>query len=158
MLSCASEQTHAASTSELATDHTASGGFVSIDPSGPPTTEAQLHVELVDRRRELLTRCEALLDDLEQRRRALGSVPAQLLTGVVAGAAASMAGNSAMAAAGTPVPAQLPTPRGVDVSQNVRLGVRIGDLRSGIHTLTVANTNTEIFDAIDQLTPRCRDR
>ncbi len=154
---CAAARPAAPSSSELATPRAApaSTGWRELDPSGPPTTDEQLRAQLFERRHDLLARCDVVLAELEDRRRAMGPIGAQLAANMTAQLAAGIAQNAATAATGRPEPMPPPASPSADVTGAVRLQTRIGDVRAGMHTLVSARTNSEILDALDHLAPRC---
>src|SRR4051812_20362407 len=87
---CASRPaaTHVATTEAVVASATPSPSaqWQTLDPSGPPTNERELHAQLSDRRRDLLTQCDDVLDTLEARDRAAGSLPLNVATTVAAAA------------------------------------------------------------------------
>lgn len=125
-------------------------GWRTLDPSGLPTNDAELHAQLGERRHAVLVRCDGVLGSLEDERRAMGPIGAQLATGLAQGIAAGLAPEQIDPATGRPQQRPLPLPSGLGVAHTVRVQSRIRAIRAGMHTLVAARSSGEILDAIDR--------
>jgi hypothetical protein len=161
MTACAAPATQGPPADEYAVtraEPTRSTGWVALEPNGSRTDDAARRAEVLDRRRELLARCDEVLDSLAMRRRSLGSVPAQIATSV---ATQSLAGAAAMqqsAVTGHPAPAPLPLPGGVGLAETVRVDRQIAAIREGRQSVVTAERTADVLDAMDRLRPHCNAR
>lgn len=89
----------------------------------------------------------------------MGPIAGQIVAGLAAQVAAGLAAQGMQSATGRPeMPASPPSGTSVNSTSAILLNARIDRLRTAMHALVAAETNVQIFDAMDGLRPQCSQR
>lgn len=150
-------------TSEVAVDHEeTTTGWRTLDSLDPPTNRQALRAELEERRHTTLETCEDVARTLEERRNNQGSVLSTVFNTTIATFASALATNGPVGSAGNTTAQQqqqpLPLGGGVNVGSRIALGTHIDHLRRALRDLAQAQSNAQIYDALDRIRPVCTTR